>query len=173
MLLLLLAAMAWGEDCTVLVRGCGEGSLAVSANISPDRGRTVAPALQAGAAFGLTRHVAATGSYAHTWLASAGTRNVNARVRLHEVVGGVRIGMARSVSPYVQGLAGAEVVRISARAGSISDSGSATRAVFGGGGGVTVAINRHVGVLVDARIMTDRRWVYYGRLSVGFLLRGR
>ncbi|MBI4910437.1 MAG: hypothetical protein HY820_42860 [Acidobacteria bacterium] len=62
------------EDCYRLQRGCGELSLGASANIDPDRGRTVAPALTTAVAFGVTQHLGLFGNYAHTWLASAGTR---------------------------------------------------------------------------------------------------
>lgn len=161
----ILTPLAAQEDCTHLDRGCGEFNLGVGGHLAEQRNPIGAPALQLGVAFGLTRHAAVVGSYAHTWFASAGS----ARVRFHEAVGGVRIALPARVAPYALGLIGAEGMRVSIASASASD----TRAVFGGGAGVAIPINRHVGIFAEARFMLDRHRNWYARPTVGFHLRGR
>jgi hypothetical protein len=48
--------------------------------------------------------------------------------------------------PYIAAVAGGEMRRVSASIAGYTKSASDTRAVFGGGPGVLVGINRHVGI---------------------------
>lgn len=88
---------------------------------------------------------------------------------------GVRLSAPNKsrLTPYATGVVGAELTRVSAQIGSAGDSASESRLVAGGGAGVEIHVNRHMGVFVDARILTDRHRAYYLRPSVGLYFRGR
>jgi hypothetical protein len=96
----------------------------------------------------------------------------SASVKFHEFTGGLRFSVPTRFSPYAVGVAGA--VRLTEK-DALNDVAvghtSLTKPAFGGGGGLNLGINRHLGTQVDFRILKVVDISWYLRATAGVYVR--
>ncbi len=143
--------------------------------------RTVAPAVNGGINVGLNRYVSLIGDYAWHPLGAADFVScsggvcavVPVKVRAHEMTGGVKVSIPTSsrFTPFFTGSAG--VFRASAGASVLGIGISASDSAFMGGGGAGFRLNltRRLALDYDVRLFTGQYNLFYGRTTLGLLVR--
>ncbi|HXG31787.1 MAG TPA: hypothetical protein VNJ11_00360 [Bryobacteraceae bacterium] len=154
------------------------GGLSIGKDWAP---RTVAPSAQGELDVGLHRYLSLVGAYA--WhalgkadvLSCAGVSCVLAsvKVRAHEMTGGVKLTIPTSTrfTPFFTGSAG--ILRASAGADVLGITVGASDSVFiaGPGAGFRVHLTHRLGLDYDARVLFGRQGLFYGRTTLGLLVR--
>ncbi|MBI4905169.1 MAG: hypothetical protein HY820_16155 [Acidobacteria bacterium] len=171
-------APAFSQDGD-LNRGRGElrGFAGLSFGSNTGLMDTVAPTAGTEVAFGLSRLLAITGSYANNNLGMYSARR-------HEVMGGVRISAANRsrVTPYGALAAGAVTTSVSGQTGvrggwtgmmgtAASAGGSTAKFAVSPGGGIECKLRRNVGVFLDLRAVKAMDIEWYGRTATGVFFR--
>ncbi len=175
-----------GFDGTVEDREFGLGTVALQfgggLSIGKDWApRTVAPSAQAELNLGLHRYLSLVGAYA--WhalgkadvLSCAGVSCVltSVKVRAHEMTGGVKLTIPTSTRfrPFFTGSAG--ILRASAGADVLGITVGASDSVFigGPGAGFRVHLTHRLGLDYDARVLFGQHGLFYGRTTLGLLVR--
>lgn len=142
---------------------------------------TVGPAAQGELNVGLHRRLSLAAAY--SWhplgradvVSCAGVACVltSVKVRAHEMTGGVKLTLPTSTrfTPFFTGSAG--ILRASAGADVLGISVGASDSVFigGGGAGFRVRLTRRLGLDYDARVFFGQHGLFYGRTTLGLLVR--
>lgn len=148
-----------------------EITLSGGLNSGPHRINQIGISGTAGFALGIREYLAAFGSYGYNSLGSDHDVYFPVSLRLHEVVGGLRVSLPNRFSPYAELCEGLVRATGSTSVLGLKVGTGSNEVAFGGGFGFNYAITPHFGVTLEVRILKPLNLWWYGHETLGIYSR--